>query len=111
LQGLANVADQHFTRRSENQLARQPLENWRPELGLERKNLATDGGGRDVKMARSLTDRSGARHLVHIGQQAAMQHPFAPARKKASLWSMLLRCLKGNGVCEIKRFYASLRAC
>ena len=68
LEGLANVADQDFAGRGQDQLLRQPVKNRRSQLSLERQYLAADRGCRHIQMARRLANGSGSGNFVDVVQ-------------------------------------------
>ena len=68
------MAYQDFTGGCEHQLLRQALKQRCTQLRFQRQNLAADRGGRDVEVTRGFADRAGARDLVDIAEQPAVQH-------------------------------------
>ena len=71
----ADVVHQQLARRIQPDAAGQPLEDLRPELGLERLDAAVQRRGGDVEVLGRLADRAGAGHVLDQAEGLQMPHP------------------------------------
>ena len=95
LQGLADMSDQDLAGCGQDQLLRQPLKNGRPELHLQREDLATDRGSSDVQAVCRLADRPGTGDFVDIVQQTAVKHGRGPRDAGPEVGVTLLKRQQG----------------